>query len=255
MKGNLPRVRIPLPPPLVRFLEHRSNATRANQPGSFGFRRRSRPSRAELIARSPCRSAVPANGRSCDGDWCDGDSGWVASDDNESISLLPDSASMVSQDEQTGAEQPGVEAVAMMTLALDEARQATEHDDVPVGAIVVHRGVVIARRHNERELTGDPTAHAEVLVMRDAAAAVGSWRLDDCILYVTLEPCAMCAGAMVNARLPRVVFGTPDPKAGAVESHFGLLAGAPLNHAVEVVGGVLADDCGQILRDFFRARR
>lgn len=162
---------------------------------------------------------------------------------------------MALEHEQTGGEPPDDEAVAMMTLALDEARQAIEHGDVPVGAIVVHNGVVISRRHNERELTGDPTAHAEVLAMRDAAAVIGSWRLDDCVLYVTLEPCAMCAGAMVNARLPRVIFGTADPKAGAVESHFGLLSGAPLNHAVAVDRGVLEDDCGQILRDFFRARR
>lgn len=142
-----------------------------------------------------------------------------------------------------------------MQLALDEARAAVEHGDVPVGAVVVCNGSIIARRHNERELTGDPTAHAEVLAMRDAADALGQWRLDECTVYVTLEPCVMCAGAMVNARLGRVVFGATDPKAGAVTSHFGVLNGAPLNHAVPVERGVLADECGQILRDFFRARR
>ena len=109
-----------------------------------------------------------------------------------------------------------------MNRALDEARAALAHDDVPVGAVVLHDGVVIAARHNERELTGDPVAHAEVLALRDAAARLGTWRLDECTLYVTLEPCAMCAGAMVNARLGAVVFGATDPKAGADTSHFGL---------------------------------
>ena len=142
-----------------------------------------------------------------------------------------------------------------MRLALGEAAAATEHGDVPVGAVVVRDGAVIAARHNERELTGDPVAHAEVLALRDAAAAVGSWRLDECRLYVTLEPCAMCAGAMVNARLGSLVFGATDPKAGAVVSHFELLRGAPLNHAVEVIGPFLGDECGELLREFFRARR
>jgi tRNA(adenine34) deaminase len=145
--------------------------------------------------------------------------------------------------------------IELMTVALDEARAAVDHDDVPVGAVIVHDGVVIARRHNERELTGDPVAHAEVLALRDAAAVLGQWRLDDCTMYVTLEPCVMCAGAMVNARLGRVVFGATDPKAGGVVSHFGVLGGAPLNHAVAVESGALADQCGQILRDFFRAKR
>jgi tRNA(adenine34) deaminase len=142
-----------------------------------------------------------------------------------------------------------------MQLALDEARAAVEHGDVPVGAVVIHDGVVIARRHNERELTGDPVAHAEVLALRDAAAHLGNWRLDECTLVVTLEPCAMCAGAMVNARLGSVVFGATDPKAGAVVSHFGLLNGPPLNHAVEVVRDVRDHECGDLLRAFFRARR
>ena len=144
---------------------------------------------------------------------------------------------------------------AVMGRALTEAAAATEHGDVPVGAVVVRDGDVIAARHNERELTGDPVAHAEVLALRDAAAAVGSWRLDDCRLYVTLEPCAMCAGAMVNARLGSLVFGAIDPKAGAVVSHFGLLSGAPLNHEVEVIGPIRSEECGDLLRAFFRARR
>jgi len=142
-----------------------------------------------------------------------------------------------------------------MDLAVEQAHAALLHDDVPVGAIVVHDNDVIAARHNERELTGDPSAHAEVLALRDAADHLGSWRLDDCTLYVTLEPCAMCAGAMVNARLPRVVYGTADPKAGAVDSHFHLLDGAVLNHQVDVVADVDAVRCGDLLRAFFRARR
>ena len=142
-----------------------------------------------------------------------------------------------------------------MRLALDEASAAIDHDDVPVGAIVVFGDEVIASRHNERELTSDPVAHAEVLALRDAAAHIGNWRLDECTLVVTLEPCAMCAGAMVNARLGSLVFGATDPKAGAVTSHFGLLNGAPLNHGVPVVAGVRSQECGDVLRAFFRARR
>jgi tRNA(adenine34) deaminase len=143
----------------------------------------------------------------------------------------------------------------MMLLALAEARAAVEHHDVPVGAVVIHHGEVIAARHNERELTNDPTAHAEILAMRDAAQHLGQWRLDECVMYVTLEPCAMCAGAAVNARLGRLVYAATDPKAGAVTSHFGLLDHAALNHRVEVVGGVHEATAGELLRDFFRARR
>ncbi len=142
-----------------------------------------------------------------------------------------------------------------MRAALDEARAAETHDDVPVGAVVVHDGAIIAARHNERELRHDPVAHAEVLALRDAAEALGRWRLDDCTLYVTLEPCAMCAGAAVNSRLGRLVYGADDPKAGAVASHFQLLRGAPLNHEVAVTSGVLADEAGELLRSFFRSRR
>ena len=145
--------------------------------------------------------------------------------------------------------------ILAMRAAIGEARAALVHDDVPVGAVVTLDGDVIAARHNERELTGDPVAHAEVLALRDAARHVGSWRLGECTLYVTLEPCAMCAGAMVNARLGRLVFGATDPKAGAVTSHFRLLDGDVLNHTVEFTAGIEEQECGDLLRAFFRARR
>jgi tRNA(adenine34) deaminase len=144
---------------------------------------------------------------------------------------------------------------ALMGVALDEARRALEHHDVPVGAIVVRNGSVIASRHNERELTGDPTAHAEVLALRDAAAQIGHWRLDDCVLVVTLEPCAMCAGAMVNGRVGHLVYGANDPKAGAAGSRFDLVDSELLNHRVPRTTGVRAQECGEILIDFFAARR
>jgi len=142
-----------------------------------------------------------------------------------------------------------------MVQALAEARAALAHHDVPVGAVVVHLGEVIASRHNERELTNDPVAHAEILAMRDAAQRLGRWRLDECTMYVTLEPCAMCAGAAVNARLGRLVYAAHDAKAGAVTSHFGLLRGDVLNHRVEVTAGVHSDEAGELLRAFFRERR
>jgi tRNA(adenine34) deaminase len=142
-----------------------------------------------------------------------------------------------------------------MALALTEARACAEHDDVPVGAVVVRDGVVVAARHNERELSGDPTAHAEVLALRDAAKAVGHWRLVDCTLYVTLEPCVMCAGTLVNARIGRVVYGATDPKAGAVESLYSVCADTRLNHRPPVTGGVCADEAGALLREFFASRR
>jgi tRNA(adenine34) deaminase len=142
-----------------------------------------------------------------------------------------------------------------MELALVEAEAATRHDDVPVGAVVVRDGKVIAHRHNERELTGDPTAHAEVLAIRDAAAVIGHWRLLDCTLYVTLEPCFMCAGALVNARIGRVVFGATDPKAGAAGSLTNVLADTRLNHNPPVQGGVIKEQCSQILKAFFAAKR
>ena len=142
-----------------------------------------------------------------------------------------------------------------MQLALTQAHAAALHGDVPVGAVVVRDGVVIAARHNERELTGDPTAHAEVLAMRDAAAIIGHWRLLDCTLYVTLEPCVMCAGALVNGRIGRLVYGATDPKAGAVESLYRVCDDDRLNHRPPVEGGLLADECGQLLKAFFAARR
>jgi len=147
------------------------------------------------------------------------------------------------------------EDAGAMRLALDQARAAEVHGDVPVGAVVVRDGEVIAARHNERELTGDPTAHAEVLALRDAAAVVGHWRLDECTLYVTLEPCAMCAGAVVNARIARVVFGATDPKAGAVRSLYEVADDPRLNHRAVVEAGVLGDEAGALLRAFFAGRR
>ena len=145
--------------------------------------------------------------------------------------------------------------IVAMRLAIDEAVAAQAHDDVPIGAVVTRNGEVVARRHNERELTGDPTAHAEVLALRDAAAVVGHWRLNDCTLYVTLEPCVMCAGALVNARIGRVVYGATDPKAGAVDSLFRLLDDARLNHRCETTAGVLQAPCAAILSQFFQAKR
>ena len=142
-----------------------------------------------------------------------------------------------------------------MRLALREAERALEHDDVPIGAVIVREGEVLAAAPNERELRGDPTAHAEMLVLREASEKLGGWRLLDTVLYVTLEPCAMCAGAIVLARVPRVVFGTADPKAGAVGSVFDILAEPRLNHRPEVASGLLAADAADVLRAFFAARR
>ncbi len=142
-----------------------------------------------------------------------------------------------------------------MRLAIAEAERALTHDDVPIGAVVVHGGDVIAAAHNERELRTDPTAHAETLALRAAAAALGSWRVLDSTLYVTLEPCAMCAGAIVLARVPRVVFGCTDPKAGAAGSVLDVLAEPRLNHRPQVLGGVLAGPCAALLTGFFASRR
>jgi tRNA(adenine34) deaminase len=144
---------------------------------------------------------------------------------------------------------------AAVALALQQASLALTHDDVPVGALVVRAGIVIAARHNERELTGDPTAHAEVLAIRDAAAYVGSWRLENCTLFVTLEPCTMCAGAIVNSRIERVVFGATDPKAGAGGSLYNVLIDPRLNHRCDLTTGVMAHECGTILKDFFARKR
>ena len=142
-----------------------------------------------------------------------------------------------------------------MRLALREAQRALEHDDVPVGAVIVHDGEVIGSGHNEREVRADPTAHAEMLALREAARALGSWRILDTVMYVTLEPCAMCAGAIVLARVPRVIFGTTDPKAGAAGSVLDVLGESRLNHRPQVEGGLLASDCAELLQAFFADRR
>jgi tRNA(adenine34) deaminase len=142
-----------------------------------------------------------------------------------------------------------------MGVALDEARAALGHDDVPVGAVVLHEGAVIARRHNERERTGDPTAHAEVLALRDAAVVLGAWRLSECTLVVTLEPCLMCAGASLNARVARIVFGASDPKAGATGSLYNVCADPRLNHEVPVEPGLRSAECAALLTAFFARRR
>jgi tRNA(adenine34) deaminase len=142
-----------------------------------------------------------------------------------------------------------------MRLALREAARAVEHDDVPVGCVVAHDGEVVAAAPNERELRGDPTAHCEVLALREAARVLGTWRLSGTVLYVTLEPCAMCAGAIVLARVPRLVFGALDPKAGAAGSVLDVLAEPRLNHRPEVAGGLLADESASLLRGFFGSRR
>ena len=144
---------------------------------------------------------------------------------------------------------------AAMVIALAEAEAALEHGDVPVGAVVLAGGNVIARRHNERERTQDPAAHAELLALRDAAAALGTWRLADATLVVTLEPCPMCAGALVNARVGRLVFGAADPKAGACGSLYNLCSDPRLNHELPVTPGVRADEAAALLGAFFNARR
>jgi tRNA(adenine34) deaminase len=142
-----------------------------------------------------------------------------------------------------------------MRLALREAERALEHDDVPVGAVLVRAGEVVATGRNERELRGDPTAHAEIIALREGARSLGSWRLLDTVLYVTLEPCAMCAGAIVLGRVPRVVFAASDPKAGAAGSVLDVLAEPRLNHRPAVAGGVLAEEAAALLRAFFTSRR
>jgi tRNA(adenine34) deaminase len=142
-----------------------------------------------------------------------------------------------------------------MRLALREAERAGEHDDVPIGCVIAHDGEVLAAAGNERELRDDPTAHAEVLAMREAGRALGTWRLSGTVMYVTLEPCAMCAGAIVLGRIPRVVYGTPDTKAGAAGSVLDILAEPRLNHRPEVAGGLLAEESADLLRNFFALRR
>jgi tRNA(adenine34) deaminase len=142
-----------------------------------------------------------------------------------------------------------------MRLALREAERAGEHGDVPIGAVLVREGEVLAAGCNERELRSDPTAHAEILVLREAGSKLGGWRITDAVLYVTIEPCAMCAGAIVWARIPRVVYGAPDPKTGAAGSVLNVLGEPRLNWRPEVAGGLLADECGALLTDFFAPRR
>ena len=143
-----------------------------------------------------------------------------------------------------------------MGEALAEAALAPAHGDVPIGAVVLGPdGAVLARAHNERELTNDPSAHAELLALRRAADALGTWHLDDCTLVVTLEPCTMCAGALVLARISRLVFGAYDPKAGAVASLWDVVRDPRLNHRVDVVGGIAEEECGELLRTFFADHR
>ncbi|MCY2924755.1 MAG: tRNA adenosine(34) deaminase TadA [Planctomycetota bacterium] len=144
---------------------------------------------------------------------------------------------------------------AWMSAAMDEARAAEAAGDVPIGAVIVRDGAIIARAHNRRIIDADPTAHAEVLAIRAAAAALGDWRLERCTLVVTLEPCCMCAGAMVLARIERLVYGAADPKAGAVDTLYRLCNDARLNHQVDIVAGVRSSDCGDLLTDFFRKQR
>src|SRR5580698_1738462 len=142
-----------------------------------------------------------------------------------------------------------------LTLALDEARAAGADGEVPVGAVVVENGVVVGRGQNRVLRDVDPTAHAEIVALREAARAVGNYRLGNCELFVTLEPCAMCAGAMIHARLSRLIYAAPDPKAGAAGSVLEVLNHPKLNHQMPVVAGVLGEECGEVLREFFRSRR
>ena len=142
-----------------------------------------------------------------------------------------------------------------MRLALQHAEEAFAENEVPVGAVIMHANRVIAAAHNQREQLRDPTAHAEMIAITQAAESLGSWRLEECTLFVTLEPCSMCAGAVVQSRIPRVVYGAFDPKAGAVDSLFQMLRDPRLNHRAETLGGVLAEPCGEILTRFFRSQR
>ena len=142
-----------------------------------------------------------------------------------------------------------------MRLALAEAEAALEMDEVPVGAVIVHKGRIIAAAHNQRETLRDPTAHAEMIAITQAAEALRDWRLEDCVLYVTLEPCSMCAGAVVLARIPTVVFGAFDPKAGACGSVLSIVSDRRLNHQAQVVAGILGAECGTILKEFFAKKR
>lgn len=145
--------------------------------------------------------------------------------------------------------------ITFMQEALKEAKKAYNLGEIPIGAVLVKDGVIISRHHNRREIDHDATAHAEVLVIREANALLERWRLTGCVLYVTIEPCPMCAGAIINSRIDRVVYGSSDYKGGAVESLFNVLSHPGLNHEPEVTAGVLADECSQIMKDFFKERR
>ena len=142
-----------------------------------------------------------------------------------------------------------------MRRAIELAREAAYQDEVPVGAVIVHKYQIIAEAHNQRESLADPTAHAEMIAITQAASYLQSWRLEQCTLYVTLEPCPMCAGAILQSRIPRVVYGAIDSKAGAVESLYKLLSDTRLNHRCELQGGVCAQECGQMLTEFFESKR
>lgn len=142
-----------------------------------------------------------------------------------------------------------------MKIALEEARQAFHEGEIPIGAVLVYEDEVLCRAHNRRELDHDATAHAEILVIREACQKLNRWRLTGCTLYVTIEPCPMCAGAIINSRLDRVVYGSSDYKGGAVESLFNVLTHPGLNHEPEIVSGILQEECSQIIKDFFKMRR
>jgi len=152
------------------------------------------------------------------------------------------------------AKVPDIDA-KYMRLALEEARVAAAMGEVPVGAVLVHEGEVIARAHNLKETVNDPTAHAEILALRDGARKLARWRLTDCVLYVTKEPCIMCSGAMINARLGRLVYACRDPKGGGAESLYKIPTDERLNHRVEITSGVLEEECRELLRSFFEAKR
>jgi tRNA(adenine34) deaminase len=165
--------------------------------------------------------------------------------------------------EENLAKRPGIRSdlvpieldQVFMRQAVNLAIQGMEQDEVPVGAVIAHEGRVVGLGWNQRETLNDPTAHAEMIAITQAAAALSSWRLENCTLYVTLEPCPMCAGAIVQSRIPRIVYGAADPKAGAVDSLFRMLDDPRLNHRSEVTGGVMAEDCGALLTHFFRQKR
>jgi tRNA(adenine34) deaminase len=142
-----------------------------------------------------------------------------------------------------------------MKIAIEQAQVAAENGDVPIGAVIVHNGQIIGKAYNQREQLQDPTAHAEIIALTQAAAALESWRLDNCTIYVTLEPCPMCAGALVLARIDRLVYGCDDPKTGAVKSLYNIVTDGRLNHRIEVTSGVLADECSKLLQQFFQKRR